>query len=318
MRGEKKQANKYYKQSMDEIEDQLGLQKRDGGIPIIGGSATDRPMRTCLLEAQASSGGLKFADLVLLYGILLKEPSRYSDSLACFKVAHETFCKNLTPFSLRIGEVLYQIGSIFSQMEQYEEASIVLQEALSLRRRAFHDSSRQVVETARLLGICESKLGHIETSMKLLEPSARAVARKKSAKWSVQRDYEEINTLFVVGNLHYQQGKVGTALDFYNRCLKLYQSIKGEDSRRSMLEVTIAVGNAFLKGGSHFRALMSFEQALCSAEGMESAFLICDSLSSMVSMYASSCYSLHYLNTCFIHHLFSHPTGKPLWRARPL
>jgi tetratricopeptide (TPR) repeat protein len=285
LRGSTSTADKYFEKSMAEIQAQLNFQILDHSANLGTEHKPIKSPRSLLLQAQSSLANqeLKFADLTLLCGVLLKQASRYSESLVCLDFAHEIFTKILKPSSLRISEVLLEKGCVFSELKEYANASFVLEQLLALCKNTSANSSKQVVEGMRLLGICERKLGHNEKYVTLLKQIATMTKKSPSTGRQIDR-YEDTNVLFLVGNLHYEQNQVVAALGFYKRCSNLFRSMKGGKSRRSMLEVAIATGNAYLKGGSPFRALMSFEQALFDAEGMGSTLLVYESLSSMVRL----------------------------------
>lgn len=273
MRGKKSKADQYYEKSMAEICTQINLIDPSG--------TEDKPsdLRSNLSKAKICfpNEELKFADLIALYGVLLKQNSRYNESLVCLTYANEIFTEILKPSSYRISEVSLEKGRVYSELKEYSNASLVLGQMLPNCL-----SPKTLLEATRLLGICESKLGHTEKSVALLSQSV-AMKRQFPTTGKEVDKFKDREVLFVAGYLNYEQNQILTALDFYKRCSKLFRSMKGDKSRKSMLEVAIATGNAYLKGGSPFRALMSFEQALFNARGIGSNLAVCESLSSMVS-----------------------------------
>ncbi len=224
---------------------------------------------------------LKFADLTFLCGILLKEGYLYSESIICLDLAYDSYQKILEPSSLRLGESLLEKGRVCFELKEYMDASLFLEKVRTLwTDSSSPKSSNKVVEVTRLLGFCAHKLGQTEKSLEYLKQVASK--RKKLPRKSLYY-HEDTNALFAMGILRLEQNEIGSALDLYKRCHQLFKSVNCGKSRRSMLEVAIAAGNAYLKGGSPFRALMSFEQALFDAKGMGNILLECESLSSMVS-----------------------------------
>jgi tetratricopeptide (TPR) repeat protein len=224
---------------------------------------------------------LKFADLTFLCGILLKEGYLYSESIICLDLAYDTYQKILEPSSLRLGESLLEKGRVCFELKEYMDASLFLEKVRTLwTDSSSPKSSNKVVEVTRLLGFCAHKLGQTEKSLEYLKQVASK--RKKLPRKSLYY-HEDTNALFAMGILRHEQNEIGSALDLYKRCHQLFKSVNCGKSRQSMLEVAIAAGNAYLKGGSPFRALMSFEQALFDAKGMGNILLECESLSSMVS-----------------------------------
>lgn len=242
---------------------------------------------SCLLRAKENlhCQSLRFTDLVILYGILLKESYHYKDSLECLDFAHELLSRILKPTSLRIGDVLLEKGRVLFELQQFSKASFVLEKALTLRRNVFNESSEKVIEVTRILGICESELGHTDKSLSLLRQTV-TMGNKTLKNRSQGESLLEMKTLLVVGKLHHEKNQFGPALDLYRRCASHFKSIRGEKpTQEAILEIAIlvATGNTYKQKACPFRALVCFEQAQFEGSKGGHSFLVAESLSSMVS-----------------------------------
>ena len=102
---------------------------------------------------------------------------------------------------------------------------------------------------------------------------------RKIARQKTKGDIEDGQTLFTYGKLYYERDQIGSLMDIYRRSMDV---LKNDEANTYILEVTLAVGNAYLQNGGHFKALMSFEQTLYNSFGLRND-LVCSSLASMVS-----------------------------------
>jgi len=268
-RGEHALAKKSYEKVIKEIEAQLGLENID-------------PLCHELSKIQSTFQNqlLKFSDLTLLYGTVLRCHKNYKDALVCFEISTGLFQSLLPPTSLRISNVEFQKGTLFFETGRYSDAVNALKKSLTLRKHVFPEMSPHIAEVKRLYGLSESQLGNVESSLQLLRESnfMRKIARQKN-----KGDIEDGQTLFTYGKLHYERGQIGTAMDLYRRSMDLFRSLQSDEANTYILEVTLAVGNAYLKGGGHFKALMSFEQTLYNSVGLRND-IVCSSLASLVSL----------------------------------
>ena len=104
---------------------------------------------------------------------------------------------------------------------------------------------------------------------------------RKIARQKTKGDIEDGQTLFTYGKLYYERDQIGSAMDIYRRSMDL---LMNDEANTYILEVTLAVGNAYLQNGGHFKALMSFEQTLLYNSVGQRNDLVCSScLASMVS-----------------------------------
>ena len=268
-RGEHALATKNYGKVMKEIEAQLGLENTESTLC----------QKLSKMQSKFQNQLLKFADLTLLYGTVLRCNQNYMDALICFEISTGLFQSLLPPTSLRISNVESQKGTLLFETGRYSDAVIALKKSLTLRKHVFPEMSPHIAELKRLCGLCESQLGNVESSLQLLKESnfMRKIARQKT-----KGDIEDGQTLFTYGKLHYERGQIGTAMDIYRRSMDLFRSLNNDEANTYILEVTLAVGNAYLQNGGHFKALMSFEQTLYNSVGLRND-LVCSSLASLVS-----------------------------------
>lgn len=237
------------------------------------GSTTQLNQELATLQSTFQNQLLKFADLTFLYGTILKHHKKYEDAIACFAISSGLFYSLLSPTSLRISNVEYQRGGTLFEIGKYSDAVNALNKSLTLRKRIFPETAPQISEIKRLFGLCESRLGHTDKSLQLLKES-NFMQKKKG-------DLKDAQVMFTYGKLHYEKDQIGAAMDIYRRSIDLFRSLKSDEANASILEVTLAVGNVYLKRGGYFKALMSFEQALYNSGGLQDD-IICLSLSSVV------------------------------------
>ena len=268
-RGEHALAKKSYEKVIKEIEAQLGLDNIDLTLC----------QELSKIQSIFQNQLLKFSDLTLLYGTVLRCQKQYKDALVCFEISTGLFQTLLPPTSLRISNVEFQKGTLFFETGRYSDAVNALKKSLTLRKEVFPEMSPHIAEVKRLCGLSESQLGNVKSSLQLLRESnfMRKIARQKN-----KGDIEDGQILFTYGRLHYERGQIGTAMDLYRRSMDLFRSLQSNEANTYILEVTLAVGYAHLKGGGHFKALMSFEQTLYNSVGLRND-IVCSSLACLVS-----------------------------------
>lgn len=150
-----------------------------------------------------------------------RSPEDPVDVMALMERATEELDEDLPP--LVRARFLHTSGEIYSKLARFDQATEILEEALTIRRRDLPPHHPEVIDSVVELGVAYSRLRRVDEAETLL---TEALEAQRAAGEKGNRLASALNNL---GNLHYRTGDLLKAQELYRDALEIREKVLASD-----------------------------------------------------------------------------------------
>ncbi len=149
-----------------------------------------------------------------------------------------------------MGDTLHQLGKVYNDLSQYDQAWAVLQEALEIRRQL--ENFRGTGRTLDHLGLVARKMSKYDEALKLHQQALEIARQTDDLRGMGQ-------ALRNIGAIYSALGNYDPALEFYQQALDLHRQIGDLFNEGRTLN---NMGNVYYLSGDYLKADTSYQQAI--------------------------------------------------------
>jgi tetratricopeptide (TPR) repeat protein len=242
------------------------VESRDGfesSIPIDDNSITSQSKLESSSNAVEISATRDYAGSSLIQcGVNYYTEGEYEKALKAFTTALKTQRVSVGDNDICIALTLGNLGSVYLQQDNIEEAENVLLESLELKRRLAPDM--MVADTLNNLGNCANLKGDYDRSMAYYQEAIKDIRDKKLKENLTCNNScvaDEVNALFNIGRLEIQRRHWNEAMSSLNYACRMAREHYGTN-HAFVAQTLDLIGFVQLSTSNMDSAMVSFTGAL--------------------------------------------------------